>query len=164
MRLIKPPEATDPVLESYRASLEEYAALGQYQKIPREFSLSQYLELFTAQEAKWARHLVKDLLWFVDDGTFLGHFTFIPAQDGRSRAYNGDIGYDLRPTARGKGLGKEILRLGLEWVRANYQADIVMLAADRANTASCKIIERLGGTVLATQPGPPERHLYGIKL
>jgi predicted acetyltransferase len=57
----------------------------------------------------------------------------------------GHIGYDIRPSERGRGYGTLLLRLTLPQAR---QAGLerVLITADEANVASWKVIERNGGT------------------
>lgn len=56
----------------------------------------------------------------------------------------GHIGYDIRPSERGRGFGTLILRLALEKAR-EIGLEKVLLTCDADNVASAKIIERNGG-------------------
>lgn len=58
--------------------------------------------------------------------------------------YIGHIGYDIRPFSRGKGYGKEILRLGLIKAKEIGLEDVLILCSED-NPASRKIIEGNGG-------------------
>ncbi|MES2476937.1 MAG: GNAT family N-acetyltransferase [Verrucomicrobiota bacterium] len=62
----------------------------------------------------------------------------------------GHIGYDIAPAFRQRGLGHEILRLGLVEATRLGIAD-VMLLCDANNSASRRIIERHGGTLDRTR-------------
>jgi len=78
----------------------------------------------------------------------------------------GHIGYDVRPSARGKGFGTTLLRLVL--VHAKQQGlERVLLTADAQNLPSLKVIERNGGVlsgeVISPTTGKPMRH-YWIAL
>jgi predicted acetyltransferase len=58
----------------------------------------------------------------------------------------GHIGYGIRPSARGQGLGNEILRLTLgRAVAMGLQEALV--TCDKANVASARVIVRNGGTL-----------------
>ncbi|MES2440042.1 MAG: GNAT family N-acetyltransferase [Verrucomicrobiota bacterium] len=58
----------------------------------------------------------------------------------------GHIGYDIAPGFRGRGLGHEILRLGLMEASKLGIGDVLLLC-DADNAASQRIIERHGGTL-----------------
>lgn len=58
----------------------------------------------------------------------------------------GHIGYDIAPAFRGRGLGHEILRLGLAEA-AKLGIGDVLLICSADNAASRRIIERHGGTL-----------------
>jgi Predicted acetyltransferase len=60
------------------------------------------------------------------------------------RHQGGHIGYDVRPSERGKGYSTRLLRLTLQKARA-LGLDEVLITADEANPASWKAIERNGG-------------------
>lgn len=58
--------------------------------------------------------------------------------------YIGHIGYDIRPLSRGKGYGKEILRLGLIKAKEIGLEEVLILCSED-NPASRRIIEGNGG-------------------
>lgn len=62
----------------------------------------------------------------------------------------GHIGYDIAPAFRGRGLGHEILQLGLEQASKLGIGD-VLLICDAENIASRRIIERQGGRLDRTK-------------
>ena len=64
----------------------------------------------------------------------------------------GHIGYDIAPAYRRRGLGHEILRLGLEQA-TNLGIGDVLLISSADNTASRRIIERHGGRLDRTKEG-----------
>lgn len=66
------------------------------------------------------------------------------ALNERLKKSEGNIGYSIRPTERGKGYSKLQLYLGLKVCR-EYGIDKVLLDADKHNTASWKTMEALGG-------------------
>ncbi len=64
----------------------------------------------------------------------------------------GHIGYDVAPSARRKGIGREMLRLGLiEAKRLGLKR--VLLVADSDNHASRRVIESNGGVFESTITG-----------
>jgi len=56
----------------------------------------------------------------------------------------GHIGYTIRPSSRGRGMGKELLRLGLLEARA-MGIGCVLVTCDDDNPASIGVIEANGG-------------------
>ena len=72
----------------------------------------------------------------------------------------GHIGYEIRPSMRQRGYGKEILRLGLEKARTRGLQH-VLVTCDETNIGSKKIIEANGGRFqnAVTQEGSPVKKL-----
>ena len=70
----------------------------------------------------------------------------------------GTIGYGIRPTARGQGLGTEILRLTLREAVAIGHAE-ALVTCDASNAASARVIVRNGG-VLESEIYIEERGVY----
>ncbi len=83
-------------------------------------------------------------LWLVEGGTYLGRISIRHALNDRLRAFGGHIGYDIRPSRRGEGLGSKMLSLALPHARA-LGIDPAMLTCDVANVASWRTIERNRG-------------------
>jgi predicted acetyltransferase len=59
----------------------------------------------------------------------------------------GHIGYDVRPSARGKGYGTALLALTLEKARA-LGLEEVLVTCDADNVASARVIEKNGGRLI----------------
>ena len=60
--------------------------------------------------------------------------------------YGGHIGYGLRPDARGKGYGAEMLALGLEKCRERG-IERVLLTCDSNNAAAARVMEKNGAVL-----------------
>ena len=73
----------------------------------------------------------------------------------------GHVSYAIRPTARGRGLGHDILRLTLEQVK-HFVSGRVLLTCDSNNERSRKVIERSGG--IAESSDDPRICRYWIIL
>jgi predicted acetyltransferase len=58
----------------------------------------------------------------------------------------GHVGYDVRPSERGRGYGTQILRLTLDKAR-ELDLKRVLVTADSPNVASWRIIEKNGGVL-----------------
>ena len=78
------------------------------------------------------------------DNRIIGMINIRLCLNDRLRRMGGHIGYDIRPTERGKGYNKINLYLGLK-VCLEYGIDTVLLDADLNNPASWKTMEALGG-------------------
>ncbi|MBS3806140.1 MAG: GNAT family N-acetyltransferase [Bacteroidales bacterium] len=59
----------------------------------------------------------------------------------------GNVGYDIRPSFRGRGLGTLMLSLGLQRAR-DLKLERLKITCDEKNTASVRIIEKNGGKFL----------------
>ena len=86
------------------------------------------------------------LHWLVVGGTFVGELSFRHRLNDWLRASGGHIGYGIRPSARGRGFGRAILRLALVEARA-LGLPRVLVTAHAENTPSRRIIEANGGTL-----------------
>lgn len=86
------------------------------------------------------------ILWAMHDETYVGRIAIRHQLTKKLEERNGNIGYDVRPTYRKKGLGTEILRLGLkEALKIGLRE--VLLTTDDSNVGSNKIIENNGGVL-----------------
>lgn len=65
----------------------------------------------------------------------------------------GNISYDIRPSERGRGYGREILRLALAECR-NSGLSRVLLTTSPANERSIRVIRGNGGTELDRSISP----------
>lgn len=79
-----------------------------------------------------------------EDGRALGEIRFRAAPIPPIEAGNGHIGYNMRPTERGKGYATAMLALLLERALAAGLRR-VMLPVEGENPASVRVIERNGG-------------------
>ena len=77
----------------------------------------------------------------VDDGEFLG-LAFAPLIEREARTV--ELGYVVAPSARGRGVGTEALRLLTEWVFSTLGAERIELLIGVDNEASKRVAERCG--------------------
>ncbi len=87
---------------------------------------------------------VPSFTFLAGDGKQLVGIIDIRLQLTQAHYYSGHIGYSVRPDCRGRGIGTELLRLGLEKAR-KLGLGRVMLSCQENNLASRKIIEANGG-------------------
>ena len=85
--------------------------------------------------------------WAVDGGRFIGEFQLRTEFTEQVLTGIGNVGYAVRPSEWRKGCGSEILRQGLLIARS-HGMERVMLNINEENTASIRLCEKLGGTLL----------------
>jgi predicted acetyltransferase len=85
--------------------------------------------------------------WAVDQDKFIGEFQLRPDLNDELMAGIGSIGYSVRVSEWGKGYGKEILKQGLEIVKA-FGLDKVLLTINDTNVVSAHICEAAGGILM----------------
>ena len=91
------------------------------------------------------------LFWLVQDSRILGSSRFRHELTPELQREGGNIGYDIRPSARGQGFGTILLRLTLERAAASG-LDCVRITCDADNIASIRVIEKNGGVLDAEAP------------
>lgn len=105
-------------------------------------------------------------LWLVDRGEYIGSTSIRHDLNEYLLTTGGHIGYNIRPSRRMLGYGKEILRLALPEARG-LGLRKVLLTCDETNTGSRKIIEVNGGVFEDKRPNPdggPDKLRYWIVL
>ncbi len=135
------------------AFIEEFRAYGS------EINGTGGLDGYTENYDGWLRKLQADYTRVPDEERVPARtFFFVRESDGRIvgmcnirlalnealRQNGGHIGYGIRPTERGKGLGKLQLYLALR-VCARHGIETALLDANLDNPASWRIMEALGG-------------------
>jgi predicted acetyltransferase len=94
---------------------------------------------------KIAPHLVPATdFWLIDNEEFIGRLALRHELNEVLLKVGGHIGYEIRPSRRRRGYGKEILRLGLEQAR-QFGMRHVLVTCDENNLGSKRIIESNGG-------------------
>jgi len=84
--------------------------------------------------------------WLVDDGE--REVRGIIRIRHQAVPVHGNIGYDIPPSMRKKGYGKEILKLGIEKARRDLRLIDIMVTCSSDNEGSRKIILANGGEYL----------------
>ena len=135
---------------SYLAALLEYHREGRNLEqdiniIEQNFSL--FIKSFS-DESKGiglvGTRVPQTTYWLVDDSEYIGRVSLRHTLNDNLRNVGGHIGYDIRPSMRGKGFGTEALRLVLPKAK-ELGIQKVLLTCDSTNIASKKIIESCGG-------------------
>ncbi len=104
--------------------------------------------------------------WLVEGDTYLGRLSLRHALNESLLIEGGNTGYDLRPSARGRGLGTLQLTLGLQKAREAGLLRVLLTCAD-TNVRSQRVIEANGGVFQDVVPVPRHDALnrrYWIEL
>lgn len=143
-------ELSAPYKESFLEGLREFQADGQLLYLNLE-SISADFDAFVRNlqdhkdRAKIPPERVPDTdYWLYEGDTLIGHLSLRHELNDYLKRIGGHIGYQIRPSKRRMGYGKEILRLGLQKARA-IGLRRVLVTCDETNIGSKKIIESNGG-------------------
>lgn len=140
-------------LEIFNMLKEIGATENSFTNPVHEMTYEQYKE-WLVQQFKWSRdeelppgYVGQTVYWLYDDENPVGFGKIRHKLTKASRRSGGNIGYAIRPQCRGKGYGKEILRLLLiEAKRKNIQE--LLLTVDKGNIASKRVIENNNGILI----------------
>lgn len=110
-------------------------------------------------------HVPESTLWLVDNGQYLGRVNIRHQLTDFLLKEGGTIGYDIRPTQRGKGYGKRMLKLAL--IKAKELGiEKVLITCNVNNIPSKKVIEANGGIIenriKSVEKGKPDKLRYWI--
>jgi len=153
IRLVRPaPERRDAFFEMAR----EFGSEGDERYGPALADFAAYLarcETFAAGADLDVDEVRMDVWWLVDGERVLGggrlrHF-LIPVLE----LDGGHIGYDIRPSQRGRGYGHLILERMLEKA-ASAGLSRVLITCETTNRASARVIERAGGAPISRSISP----------
>jgi predicted acetyltransferase len=142
---------SDRYRTSYLAAQQE---LGAEAKVTSDAAFTAMLDDLVAARTReaTATRVPSTTLWLVEHGEggergdeFLGRLSIRHALNDALRVIGGHIGYEVRPSRRGQGLGTLMLALALPRAKA-LGVDPAMLTCDADNDASWRMIERAGGT------------------
>jgi predicted acetyltransferase len=151
VELVSPHRALEA---SYRGHVAEFVARGEpFIPFPIGFDLGDFSALLQKLEdcsrgvgipAGFVPHTT---FWLVRGGSeVVGVSNLRHGLTPKSLREGGNIGYGIRPSARGQGLGNEILRLTLDRAAAIGLKE-VLLTCDKENVASARVIVRNGGAL-----------------
>ena len=109
------------------------------------------------------RHDPTSLWWIVDAGTVLGGIALRCAEDERVPRL-GHVGYGVRPSARGRGVGAWALREVLAFAEEHGWGSVTAVCHDD-NAGSIATLERVGGIIVARDDsGAVRLRRYAIPL
>jgi len=139
--------------DSFLTALIEFHAEGRHPELSLEVlrdpeAFARYVHALRAEALpETARRLggvPSTNLWWVDGDTFLGRISIRHELNAALRRIGGHIGYEIRPSARGKGHATDMLAAGLV-VAHEHGIDPALVTCDVANRASRRVIEANGG-------------------
>ena len=147
MKLIKPSvEYRDTFIDG----LKEYQSEGGFPTVDAEERRDKFAEYIDRLSNDYEKGygdggiIHTKHLWLVDGYKYIGTTLLSHQIDEDLLNFGGNISYEIRPTERRKGYGKEILRLALlEAKRIGLER--IRMVCDEDNIASKKIIEENGG-------------------
>ncbi len=104
--------------------------------------------------------------WLIDGDEYVGRLSLRHELNEALLLWGGHIGYQIRPSKRRRGYGKEILRLGL--IKAKERGlSRVLVTCDEDNSGSRKIIEYNGGqleNIIEVKDSPVRKMRYWIDI
>jgi len=104
--------------------------------------------------------------WLIDDNEYIGRLSLRHELNEALLLWGGHIGYQIRPSKRMRGYGKEILRSGL--IKAKELGlSRVLVTCDEDNIGSRKIIEYNGGqleNIIEVKDSPVRKMRYWIDI
>jgi len=155
-------EPTSAFCDSYRGLVQEFLEAGEpLVPFPLSFPNDDFPG-FVERLAACARgenlppgFVPHSTYWLVLDGReVVGVSNLRHRLTDKLRRHGGHIGYGVRPSVRGRGFSRELLRQTLVRARAMGLSE-VLLTCDRGNEPSARTIRRNGG-VLASEEFLPE--------
>lgn len=158
--------------DSYLEAVAEYHREGRYQETSL-LDISADFEAYVSHLGDpdrqnrplpdWAEHVPETILWLVKEDVYIGTVSIRHRLNWHLEKYGGHIGYIIRPSWRGKGFGKKILRLALP-VAQHLGIDRVLVTCAPDNAASRAAIEGNGGVyrdeVSATAQHPARQRFW----
>ncbi len=118
-------------------------------------------------QTKLPPHIVpQSHFWLIDHDEFIGILSLRRELNDTFIRIGGHIGYQVRPSKRRQGYGRQLLRLGLQKAK-ELGFTRVLLTCDEDNIASKRVIESNGGqfeNAIAVEGSPVKKLRYWIDL
>ena len=168
-RFIKPSAEYE---QSYRGYISE---LGNSERYP--FPLDYPFDDFQALVSRLDNYsrgveLPKGIVpnstfWLLEHGEIVGVSNLRHTLTEKLQREGGHIGFGVRPTSQGRGIGKELLKRTLEEAR-NMGITEILIVCQKENIASARVISANGGVLDAEYSipgysGPVQRYVVGSK-
>ncbi|GMM87174.1 GNAT family N-acetyltransferase [Vibrio fortis] len=136
-----------PLMESYAKECSE-SGIPRYQDVEKdpEGHLSDIIKREKDTTGLPEGYLLSKTYYCVSDNQILGAIRVRQGTNDYVENVIGHIGYETRPTARGKGVAPFLLA----WVRDNAITESAIVTCSVDNPASQKVIEKCGGEYLGS--------------
>lgn len=147
MQLILP---SRKYLSSYYSAIDEYRAndVRTYAFLnPDRYDVLQRMASFRTGEGLPAHYVRADYLWLIDGDSFVGEVSIRHRLTDSLLRYGGHIGYGVRFSRWGQGIGTTMLSMALTYAKDNLHLERVLITCDDDNIASARVIEKNGGVL-----------------
>ncbi|MEM7679597.1 MAG: GNAT family N-acetyltransferase [Pseudomonadota bacterium] len=139
--------------ESYLEAIKEFQDEGRYKFLNLK-ELDKNFEQFVEDLKENRRHLhlpfedwvepvPETVLWMVKEKEFIGTFNIRHRLNWHLEKWGGHINFVIRPSMRGKGFGKKILRKGMQCA-CFLGVDKVLITVDPDNESAVNTVESVG--------------------
>lgn len=142
---------TPELLPSFRAALAEEQAEGNYLDLTPEALPVHIAALLARSHDVKPGRVPETVYWSVVGGEYVGRVSLRHFLTSGLEQWGGHIGYQVRPSRRGRGYGHALLAGVLPHARA-LGLERVLLHCDETNLASARVIEGAGGTCAGQVP------------
>jgi predicted acetyltransferase len=146
-------EPTERYRDEFLAAEREFAGSGgerifdRFHEMITDFAT--YIQNLRAEQGRPTTergHVAATVLWLIDGEAYIGRVNLRHRLNPRLRRLGGHIGYEIRPSRRGRGYGELALALALERARGLGLHKVLLVCGDE-NIASKRIIEANGGVL-----------------
>ena len=138
--------------ESYKASFDEMDHTGLVDGMHWDGKSEPEDYFERARELAEGRnlgHLVPATnFWIIAEGAYVGRMSIRHELNDWLRNYGGHIGYEVKTSARRKGIATRALELAIHFCSESLDLHELMLTCDDDNLASIKTIEKNGGELI----------------
>lgn len=154
--------------ESYISSLEEFQKEGlnlKYDKsdLANDFNkfIAEINKLETNPKVENGR-VKESTYWLIDNNEYIGRISIRHNLTPYLEKYDGNVGFEIRPSKRKRGYGKLILDLGIKEAEKLNLSKVFIMCKDK-NISSIKIIEANKGILLERYNLKIEGKIYIIR-
>ncbi len=159
--------------ESYLEALREFQKENRYEfldidKIDKDFEtfiddLNEGRRHLHLPYEDWVEPVPETILWMVKEKEFIGVFNIRQRLNWHLEKWGGHINFLIRPSMRGKGFGKKILRKGMPFA-CFLGVDKVLITVDPENKGAINTVESCGAVfqdeTQETEQFPPRRRYW----
>jgi predicted acetyltransferase len=140
-------------IQSYLAMMEEMRAANEKiwkPNLPQQETAAQFVERLVRSETEPLPGMVPESsYWGVIDGEVVGRIALRHTLEQGLAEFGGNIGYEVRPSARRKGVATEMLRAILQTPKVR-ELGRMLLTCSPDNMGSIRTIEKNGGILEKT--------------